>query len=74
MVNATTFTESVVLNGEVKASATGTKTNPCRSISPYAYKPEENKFKYYECVVFNRELTSEELVTVSNDLLAKGGN
>lgn len=74
MVNANAFTESVVLNGGVKVSATGTSTKPCTSVGPYGYQPVRNKYKYYECVVFNRELTSEELITVTNDLLAKGGN
>ena len=74
MVNADTLTESIVCNGEVKASGTGEKTNDCKTVEPFGYMPARNKYKYYECVVFNRELTSEELLTVSNDLLAKGGN
>ena len=74
MVNADTLTESIVCNGEVKASGTGEKTNDCKVVEPFGYMPARNKYKYYECVVFNRELTSEELLAVSNDLLAKGGN
>lgn len=73
MVDSATLTESVIYNGLVKASATGDTVYNCTVAQPYGYLPFRNHYKYYECVVYNRVLTTEELETVSNDLLAKGG-
>lgn len=67
--------EHVIMNG-IKASsdaADNTKFDTFKQLEFVNYAPDRNKYKYYEAVVYNRALTSEEVQTVCNDLLNIGG-
>ena len=69
-VDGETFTESIIVNGNVVVTGTGSQTYPCTTAQPFGYEPIRNKYKYYECVVYNRILSESELTSMCEYMLA----
>ena len=69
-VDGEALTESIILNGSIVVTGTGSQTYPCTSAQPFGYLPPRNKFKYYECMVYNRVLSESELTSICEYMLA----
>ena len=69
-VDGEIFTEIIIVNGNVVVIGTGSQTYPCTTAQPFGYEPIRNKYKYYECVVYNRILSESELTSMCEYMLA----